>query len=170
MQEGVNQTDDANGEEKPRDYDVFLSYKHANMSEALAVAKSLESEGFSVWLDTMIEPGENWREQVAVSLERSKVLVFLATDMAIASQFCQEEIFYAKELRKPLLPLTLDASCFDELKLHKQLNATLAPIQFIDFRNFEEGLAVLKLRLQRVLRRRTSKMQEPPQAAMLPSI
>lgn len=165
MQEAAGDGD-AGGEEKPREYDVFLSYKHANMADALAIAKALEKGGFSVWLDTMIEPGENWREQVAVSLERSRVLVFLATDMAVASQFCQEEIFYAKEMKKPLLPLTLDAFCFDELKLHKQLNATLAPIQFIDFRNEEEGQAVLMLRLQRVLRRRSSQ----PQAAMLPSI
>ena len=143
---------DAMGLGEGKTYDVFLSYKHVDMDVALTVCKLLQEEGYSVWIDTMIEPGENWREQVASSLERSKVVLFFATDLSIASQFCQEEILYSREMKKTILPLTLDAACFEEMKRYKLLHSILSPIQFIDFRTVDEGMAVLLLRLGKILR------------------
>ena len=55
----------------------------------------------------MIEPGEYWRQQLANSLEDSKIILFLATPDSIASRYCQEEILYAKDLGKTIQPISL---------------------------------------------------------------
>jgi len=63
--------------------------------------------GYKCWIDTMIEPGEYWRQQLANSLEDSKIILFLATPDSIASRYCQEEILYAKDLGKTIQPTSL---------------------------------------------------------------
>ena len=89
-----------------------------------------------------------------MSLEKSKAIIFLATSTSVQSQFCQEEIFYAAEMKKSLIPLNLDGTVFQELKNYKLLHTILSPIQFIEFRNIDEGMAVLLLRLEKVLKKR----------------
>lgn len=92
-----------------------------------------------------------------MSLEKSKAIIFLATSTSVQSQFCQEEIFYAAEMKKSLIPLNLDGTVFQELKKnYKLLHTILSPIQFIEFRNIDEGMAVLLLRLEKVLKKRSN--------------
>ena len=137
-----------------KDHDIFISYKRKDKHIAINIFDSLMSSGYKCWIDTMIEPGEYWRQQLANSLEDSKIILFLATPDSIASRYCQEEILYAKDLGKTIQPISLgsQAELFEVLPRHKLMQAIIAPIQIINFsENYEEGLAVLYMRLEKVI-------------------
>jgi hypothetical protein len=57
-----------------KDFDVFLSYSHLDVSYVEELAKRLEDEfGFHVWLDKWILiPGENWQQAISQGLDQAK--------------------------------------------------------------------------------------------------
>jgi len=76
------------------DYDVFISYAHANTAEREALEAALQAArpGIRVFVDRHeIEIGVSWQLKIFESLERSRKVVALLSPEYLASKACKEE-------------------------------------------------------------------------------
>jgi hypothetical protein len=115
---------------------VFVSYSHRDgvWLERLRVhLKSLERAGvLEVWDDTLIETGENWRQQIQVAIEAASVAVLLVSKDSLASDFITEaELPPLLEAHKngklKILPLILNPCRFEQTPRLGQLQAVNSP-------------------------------------------
>lgn len=123
---------------------VFISYAKAD-TRALAIElrnELLALDEFTVWMDDSLESAESWAAQIQEELDRADyVVVLLSTDVnrpVTATQrrsFVLNEIDYAQQLNKPIIPILVDETL---------IPVQLAGIQYIDFTyNREVGLSRL---------------------------
>jgi hypothetical protein len=76
------------------DYDVFVSYAHANAATMDAFAASLEAErpGIRLFVDRHeLSPGAAWQIQIFESLDRCRKVVTLLSPEYVRSKACAEE-------------------------------------------------------------------------------
>ncbi len=91
-------------------YDVFISYARKDRQTANFAAASFADQGLSVWHDTQIEGGADWRDTIVKNLEQSRCLVILFSKAANASRQVRKEIAVAKRLDIPIIPVKIDSS------------------------------------------------------------
>jgi internalin A len=80
---------------------IFISYSHADkkwLSELRKFLKPLErTNQVSLWDDSIIQPGDTWKDEISRALANAKVALLLVTQDFIAS-----DLIHLKEL-PPLL-------------------------------------------------------------------
>jgi hypothetical protein len=121
---------------------IFISYSHKDAESAVRLAKNLESEGYEVWLDrTDIQTGAHWDDEIVKGLNASEIFVVLLSKQSAESQNVKDEIGYAIDHDKHILPVLLE-ECEVPFRLRR--------VQYVDFTQlkFEEGIqkvrAILK--------------------------
>lgn len=113
---------------------IFISYAHADAEFITKIAKTLEKEGYNIWLDrTDIETGSRWDNEVVKGLQTSQVFVVLLSRAAVASENVKDEIGYAIDYHKKIVPLLLEP-CEIPLRLRR--------MQYVDFTklSYNEGV------------------------------
>jgi hypothetical protein len=71
--------------------DVFLSYVSEERAQAQLIAAGLEGEGFSVWWDPHLEPGEVYSQVIDREIRAAKVVVVLWSSRSVESYWvCSE--------------------------------------------------------------------------------
>ncbi len=86
---------------------IFVSYAHADADSVFPDLGFLHSQGFRLWYDEGIDPGNEWPDEVARALEgASQFLVFISPS-AIASSNVRNEINFALDSHKPFLAVHL---------------------------------------------------------------
>ncbi|MEZ5289676.1 MAG: TIR domain-containing protein [Vicinamibacterales bacterium] len=86
--------------------DVFISYSRRNADLADALVAWLEAAGLDVWIDRQdIPEGMRWRDELSWAIEGADSVVLVLTPAAADSPYVAEEIVFAGECRKPVLPL-----------------------------------------------------------------
>lgn len=121
---------------------TFLSYSRTDEVFALELAENLRSAGFNIWVDQLdIPAGTRWDLEVEKALDGSEIFMVLLTPESIASHNVRDEIGYAIDTGKHILPI---------LYKNAKLPLRLRRFQYVDFTNksFDEGLAVAKKLLQ----------------------
>jgi hypothetical protein len=115
---------------------IFVSYSHVSPDRDLAakLSRSLEANGFDVFIDSKICLGQNWVEQIDVQLRGSTHFIALLSAASIKSDMVRREIAIAYKLQKAkkltILPVRLG---LDE-ELPYELGAYLDLIQYIVWR------------------------------------
>lgn len=89
--------------------DVFISYAREDRARAEQIARGLEAQGYDVFWDNEIPPGQTWADYTEAKLTQSKVTVVLWTASSVASQWVREEARMARDKGK-LIPVLLDGS------------------------------------------------------------
>ena len=87
---------------------IFISHVSENGEEAAAIARGLESAGYTAWLyerDSL--PGIRYLDQVAEAIEESEALLVIISPEALGSDQVTGEIDVAYEGRKRLIPVLL---------------------------------------------------------------
>lgn len=84
--------------------DIFISYSQQDRDEARLIAAFLEAEGYSVWWDTSLLSGENFRKAIMTELGRARATIVLWTESSVHSDWVQSEAGRAHADRK-LIPL-----------------------------------------------------------------
>ncbi|MEM7374688.1 MAG: TIR domain-containing protein [Bacteroidota bacterium] len=103
------------------DYDLFLSYSHADKELADALVSGLEQEGLRVWIDTFeIEFGDSITEQINAGLAQSRYGLVLISPAYLQSQWAKTELFafFKKQMtfgNKQLIPIWHKISLQDML-------------------------------------------------------
>ncbi len=113
---------------------IFISYSHADSDFAAKLAAALEQMKFDVWLDrTDIQTGARWDDEIVKGLNASEIFLVLLSNKSTASQNVKDEIGYAMDHNKHILPILLEA-CEVPFRLRR--------VQYVDFTTmkFNEGL------------------------------
>lgn len=132
---------------------VFLSYSEKEREVMEKVARSLMREGFTVWTNkTDIKTGEDFQTMIDRGIEEADNVVFLMSPASLASQYCQQELVYARLHHKRLIPLLITP--MDMAEVPPELRA----IQHIDMTDHANSIAYQENmdKLVRVLREESS--------------
>jgi uncharacterized protein YegL len=87
---------------------TFISYPRKNAEFALRLARELKSAGFDVWFDQLdIPAGARWDDEVQKALSECGIFLVILTPEAIESENVKDEIGYAIDSRKRILPVLL---------------------------------------------------------------
>jgi WD40 repeat protein len=96
--------------------DVFLSYSRRDSEFVTRLAQSIEDRGKAVWLDVEgIADGEVFPEAIKRAIEQSDAFVFVITPASVASSYCENEVEYAREMAKRIVPVLRDPVADGEL-------------------------------------------------------
>ncbi|MBA2500347.1 MAG: toll/interleukin-1 receptor domain-containing protein [Chitinophagaceae bacterium] len=116
---------------------IFFSYSRADGSEfALRLAVDLKNKGFNVWIDQQdIRAGLEWDTEIEKALVSCDCVLFLETEKSVVSNNVLDEVYYALEQKKKVIPL---------IYVDSRTPFRLNRLQHIDFtKNYDTGLAQL---------------------------
>jgi len=86
---------------------LFISYSRKDKAVAQRVAHALSIQGYDVFWDAEIPPGQKFDAYILSQLEQSDALVVLWSTSSVASDFVKEEAEYAKT-NSVLVPVRID--------------------------------------------------------------
>lgn len=104
---------------------IFFSYSRSDSAFVLKLAKDLRDAGVPVWLDQLdIAPGSHWDASIQKALQTSKTLLIILSPNSVASENVMDEVSYALEEDKRVIPILL-SNCDTPFRLRR--------LQRIDF-------------------------------------
>lgn len=92
------------------EYDVFISYSRKDISEVLAIKQAIERKvkGIRIWFDINgIESGDEFEDKIIKAINNSKYVLFALSPNSIGSQWTKDEVMYAKNTGKKVVPILL---------------------------------------------------------------
>jgi WD40 repeat protein len=120
----------AASQQQPPDFglDVFISYSRANADFARRLNEGLQVHGKSTWFDQeSIAGGTDFQEEIYNGIESCDNFLFILSAYSIESAYCKDELAYALQHHKRVIPVLYDD--IEPLRLPE----TIATIQWIDF-------------------------------------
>ena len=121
--------------------DAFLSYSEKDRTLMDRLRTSLMREGFTTWINrTDIRVGGDFQTAINKGIEEASYLIYFISPDSLVSKYCQQELDYARQLNKKIIPLLIRPVDLDEM------SDDLRAIQFINFVNGddEDGSAYRK--------------------------
>ena len=104
---------------------TFISYSRANSDFAVRLAKDLKAEGHDIWLDQLdIPTGSRWDDELEKALRTCSTFLIILSPESIKSQNVKDEIGYAIDKGKHILPLMIK-QCEIPFRLRR--------FQYVDF-------------------------------------
>jgi len=89
--------------------DLFLSYAREDHDRAGHIAKLLEAQGFDVFWDSEIPPGQSWADFIETKLSLCRAVIVLWSETSTKSQWVREEARMGRDAGK-LIPARIDAA------------------------------------------------------------
>jgi len=87
--------------------DIFLSYSREDQATARRFAEGLEGEGYDVWWDVALNPGETFDKVTEQALREAKAVVVLWSRRSVDSRWVRSEATQADRYGK-LVPVTIE--------------------------------------------------------------
>jgi hypothetical protein len=84
--------------------DIFISYSKADHEQVRLLAAFLEAEGYSVWWDSSLQSGDNFRNVIMTELAQARAAIVVWTESSVRSDWVQSEAGRAQADRK-LIPV-----------------------------------------------------------------
>jgi len=85
---------------------VFISYSRKDLTFIERLAADLKDSGFEVWYDlSKLEGGARWNRVIEQAIEDSQYVVVVLSPDSVASEWVDDEVGYAKRLKKKVIPL-----------------------------------------------------------------
>jgi hypothetical protein len=90
---------------------IFLSYRKLESEFALKLATHLKNLGVQVWVDRIdgIATGDDWRDAIEEAIARCAALIAVVSPAYVGSRYCRRELARADDLKRPVLPVLLEA-------------------------------------------------------------
>lgn len=116
---------------------IFISYSEEDRAIQETVRKRMMREGFTVWINTVdIPTAEDFQVAINRGIEKADNIVLLLSPNSLASQYCQQELAYARRYHKRIIPLLVQSMDLAGLP------ADLRMLQFIDFSSLASEIHV----------------------------
>jgi hypothetical protein len=96
--------------------DIFISYSQADREQVVKLGAYLESEGWTVWFDKNLNPGEPYRDEIMKQLAQARAVIVLWTPNSIKSDFVRAEAGRAKADGK-LIPVKTSDVAYGDIPL-----------------------------------------------------
>ncbi|MEO0350934.1 MAG: TIR domain-containing protein [Cyanobacteria bacterium P01_A01_bin.15] len=107
---------------------IFISYSEEDMAIQERLRRRLLREGFTVWINTVdIPTAADFQVAINRGIEKADNIILLLSPNSLASQYCQQELAYARRYHKRIIPLLVQS--MDVATLPSDLRT----LQFIDF-------------------------------------
>jgi Tol biopolymer transport system component len=87
--------------------DIFLSYSRDDQATARLFAEGFEREGFSIWWDATLNPGEAFDQVTEKALREAKAVVVLWSKRSVDSRWVRAEAMQAND-NKTLVPVMIE--------------------------------------------------------------
>ena len=86
--------------------DVFVSYSRRDSVFVGRLADGVSGRGKEVWLDVEgIADGEVFPEAIKRAIEQSDAFLFVITPESVHSAYCENEVEYARDMSKRIVPV-----------------------------------------------------------------
>jgi TolB-like protein/Tfp pilus assembly protein PilF len=95
--------------ESKKPLSLFLSYSRDDEAKARRLASCLQSLGYTVWWDALIEGGATYAERISKALDEADVVIVLWSEHSVASDWVRDEAAQGRD-RHRLVPLSLDGT------------------------------------------------------------
>lgn len=120
---------------------IFFSYSRSDTAFAVKLALDLKTQGFDVWIDQEdIKAGAEWDIEIEKALTACDCLIFIQSEKSAASTNVLDEVYYALEQNKKVIPVIIDNS---------KTPFRISRLQHIDFTNdYKKGFADLIVNLK----------------------
>jgi hypothetical protein len=87
--------------------DIFLSYDSSDLDRAKVLAEALESQGWTVFFDRTVPPGESRRHYIGKEIEACRCMIVVWSTHSVNSDLVKVEAGIGLK-RQILVPLLLD--------------------------------------------------------------
>lgn len=87
---------------------AFISYSHRDQSMVCSIVTALRSQGLRLWIDSNIEFGTTWDDDIANHILSANVVIAFVSKHYLNSDNCCDELNYAKDLGKQLLVIYME--------------------------------------------------------------
>ena len=109
-------------------YDVFISYKSEDFSEANWIRNILETNNISCWMaPTSITGGSNYAQAIPTAISNSKIFLLLISSRTQQSTWISKEINQAVSCKKIIMPYMIE-----DCELYNEFNFYLNDVQRYD--------------------------------------
>ena len=91
-------------------HDIFISYSRKDFEEVSQLIQVLKKQipDLVYWFDiTGIESGDEFEEKIIKAIDNSSFVLFAVSDHSIASPWTRDEVMYAKNINKKVIPVLL---------------------------------------------------------------
>ncbi len=120
---------------------VFVSYAHSDSDDVFPILERLNLEGYRIWYDEGISPGEEWPEVIAEHVAKSTIVLSFLSPNANASKYFRREITFAINEDKPVLGIILrETDMTPGIKLQFDLQQWISKYAYLDDDEFYEKL------------------------------
>ena len=87
---------------------VFISYSTKDLNRIVPLARELEKNDFSVWLDKWyLEAGKVWAKDIEKAIKNAGVFLVILTPNSVDAEAVMSEIITAQEQRLPIIPVKM---------------------------------------------------------------
>jgi len=87
---------------------IFISYAHKDSARVYPIIADWHNQGYRIWYDEGIDPGNEWPDEIAKALEHSSQFVIFVSKNSVASKNVRNEINYALDSNKKFLSVYLE--------------------------------------------------------------
>ena len=117
-------------------YDVFVSYSRKDSAVVQSVVDRLKAEGYCCWMDISgIESGDAFKRVLVQAIKDSKLVLFFSSVNSNSTEWTVKEINIAVGLKKPIIPVRLDDTPYDDSILFDLSGLDYIPYQKQVIRN-----------------------------------
>jgi adenylate cyclase len=89
--------------------DIFVSYARSDKSRVSPLVAALEAQGWSVWWDPEITPGQEFDSQISAALDAAKAVIVVWTPISVESRWVRGEAREAAD-RGVLVPVRFETA------------------------------------------------------------
>lgn len=119
-------------EERPVGH-VFISYSHEDTPYVARLAERIRERGIEVWMDDEIDYGTLYPRVIEEHLEGCAAVVLVMSEHARASEWVSNELEYAKDRDKPVVPLLLSGGRWLEMMTTQHVDVADGGLPPADF-------------------------------------
>ena len=111
--------------------DIFISYSRRDTDLVDKFVRRFENEGFRVWIDRDgIESGDAFKRVIVKAIKESALFLFFSSEPSNTSPWTTKEVGIAVSYQKPIIPIKLDNSLYNE-----DVEFDLVNLDYVDFTN-----------------------------------
>ena len=91
-------------------YDVFISYSRKDLDEVSSILETIKTAipNLSYWFDINgIESGDEFEDKIIYAIDNSSYVLFALSENSIQSKWTKDEVMYAKNTEKKVIPILL---------------------------------------------------------------